>query len=244
MQFLPANIEGFRFMNISTLSKIDGLFQNTILLNLTTLGINVTIYDIKYGLDMQNVNGSVINIMAVNQTLAEAVSLALDNSSHVRLEYHNNTLYAVPPDAATEAEGYWICVNRGAIVMCEGGDLAFAALKLVVDANVSTFFNNDTLKIAYLMTSKDKDNFVFTYYTAGGGSTYNVDWLMGGASNATNLDVRVSYHFQTLADLNNNYGNFTSVILSKASKIYTSGTFIIGDFTYAQSALRQVLMSL
>jgi hypothetical protein len=244
MQFIPANIEGFRFMNMSTLSQISGLFSSTILLNLTTLGMNITTYDVKYGLDMQNVNGSVVNIMVVNQTLADAVSFALENSSHVRLEYHNNTLYAVPPDAATETEGYWICVNRGAIVMCSGADLAFAALKSVVDANVSTFFNNDTLKIAYMITSNSKENFVFTYYTAGGNNTYNVDWLMGGVSNSTNLNVRVSYHFQTQGDLNSNYGNFTSVILSEASKIYTSGTLIIGDFTYAQSALRQVLMSI
>ena len=244
MQFIPVNIEGFRFMNMSTLAPIDGLFTSTILLNLTSLGTNVTIYDVKYSLQMQNVNGNVVNITAVNHTFAEAVSLALENSSYVRLGYHNNTLYAIPHDTATGTEGYWICVNRDAIVVCSGTtDLAFTALKSVVDANASTFFSSDALKIAYLMTSKGKENFVFSYYTVGGGgNTYKVDWYMGGASNSTKLDVRVLFHFQTQDDLNRNYKNFTSVILSDANTVYTSVTFIIGDFSYTQSNIRNVLL--
>jgi hypothetical protein len=243
MQFIPANIEGFRFINMSALSPIEDLFQSDILLNLTTLGMNITIYDVQYGLDMQNVNDSIINIMAVNQTLAQAVSSGLANSSEVRFDYHNTTIYAIPPEG-NATEGYWICVNRGAIIMCEGGDLAFAALKSVVDANSATFFNNDTLKIAYMMASKEKKNFIFTYYIAGGTNTYNVDWLMGGASNSSALDIRILYHFQTSNDLQNNYGNFTKAILSEANSVYKSIPFVIGDFTYPYSQVREVLMSL
>lgn len=244
MQFIPSNIQGFRFLNMSSLSKIANLFQSDLLLNLTTLGMNITIHDVRYGLDMQNDNGSIINIMAVGPALAEAVSSALSNSSHVRHDYHGTTLYAVPPNASEGTEGYWICVNRGAIVICEGGDLAFAALKSVVDADTSTFFSTNDLKVAYMITSRGRDNFIFTYYTAGGNNTYNVDWLMGGASNSTNLDIRISYHFQTQADLERNYGDFTSSILSDAKAVYTSVTFLIGDFSYAQSKIRDVLMSL
>lgn len=240
MQFLPVNVEYFSYMNMSTLLPIEGLFSSTILFNLTTLGINITIYDITYHLVMQTSDGSIVKIMAVNQTYAEAVSLALENSSLVPLEYHNSTLYAIPPDLATEVD--WICVNRGAIVMSSGGDLALTAIKTVVDADVTTFFGNDTLKVAFIMTSKSKENFIFTYYKAVANNTYNVDWLMGGASNSTQLDVRVSYHFQTPEDLNRGYQNITkTTIFSQANTVYTSITFMIGDFTYAHSKIGEVL---
>jgi hypothetical protein len=243
MQFIPTDVDGFRFTNISTLAPINGLFQSNNLLNLTTLGMNITIHDARYRLDIQSSNGSIITIITVSQTCAEAVSSALENSSYLFYEYHNNTIYVIPPDSGTEADGLWICVNRGAIVMCSDDDYAFAALKSVVDANSAVFFNNDALKIAYLMTSKGKENFAFSYYT-GGTNTYNIDWLMGGVCNSTQLDMRLSYHFKTPEDLNNKYGNFTKTVLSESSAVYTSGNFIIADFTFAYSAVNQVLLSL
>jgi hypothetical protein len=244
MQYIPANVEAFRYMNMSVLASVSGLFQSTTLFNLTDLNLNITIYDVRYGLDLQISNESVVNIMVLNQSYAEVVSSTLANSSLLPYAYHNSTIYAVPPDAATETEGYWICVNRGAIVACSGGDIAFAAVKSVVDANTATFFSNDTLKIAYLLTSKEKDNFIFTYYTAGGSNTYNVDWLMGSATNTTQLDVRVSYHFQTPEDLSRSYGNFTETFFNNANAVYTSVNFIIGDYAYAYSYIRNVITSL
>lgn len=244
MQYIPAKAEAFRFMNMSVLAPIDGLFTSNVLLNLTTLNMNITIYDVRFGLDLQLANESIVNVMAVNQTLADIVSSALANSSHLPFSYHNSTIYAIPPDAATETEGYWICVNRGAIVTCSGGDLAFAAVKSIVDANDSSFFSNDTLKIAYLLASKGKDNFMFTYYAAGGNNTYNVDWLMGSATNTTQLDVRVTYHFQTPEDLSRSYGNFTGTFFKNANAVYTSVNYIIGDYAYAYSNIRNVIMSL
>lgn len=244
MNFLPAEITGFRFYNMSTLARIGGLFQNPVILNLTALAMNITIYDVRYSLDIQDSNGSVINVMGINQTYAEAVSSVLANSSHERHEYHGTTIYVVPKVGQNETAPYWVCIDRGAIIVSSGLDPDYAALKSVVDATATTFFSNDTLKIGYLMTSRTKDNFVFTYYTAGVNNTYDIDWLMGGASNSTQLDVRVSYHFQTPQDLNNNYGNFTKTFLSDARAVYTSVNFIIGDYAYAQSNIGQVLMSL
>lgn len=244
MQYVPANAEAFRFMNMSVLSPIEGLFQSSVLLNLTDTGMNITTHDVMYGVDLQLFNGSVVNIMVLNQSYADAVSEALANTTHLPFLYHNSTIYAVPPNAANETEGYWICVNRGAVVMCSGGDLAFAAVKSVVDANSSSFFANDTLKIAYLLTSKQKENFMFTFYTAGGTNTYNVDWLMGSATNATQLDVRVSYHFKTPEDMSRSYGNFTSTFFKDAASVYTSIDYIIGDFVFAQSNIRNVVMGL
>lgn len=244
MQFLPANIEAFRFLNMSVLAPIDGLFQSEVLLNLTTLGMNITIYDAAYGIDLQDKNGSIVNIMSVTPAKAEAVSLALANSSHARVSYHDTLLYIVPPAVANETREYWVCVNRGAVLMSTGSDLAFDALKSVIDANSTSFFHNDTFKIAYLLTSKGKDNFMFTYYTAGGNNTYNVDWLMGSATNTTQLDVRLSYHFQTPEDLSRSYGNFTGTFFTSANAIYTSVNFLIGDYAYAYSNIRNVVMSL
>ncbi len=244
MQYIPKNAEAFRFMNMSVLAPIGGLFQSSVLLNLTTMNMNITIYDVMYGLDIQLSNDSVVNIMAINQSFAEAISLVLANSSHLPFSYRNSTIYAIPPNATTETEGFWICINRGAIVTCSGGDLAFAAVKSIVDANADSFFGNDTLKIAYLLTSKGKDNFMFTYYTAGGNNTYNVDWLMGSATNTTQLDVRLSYHFQTPEDLGRSYGNFTGTFFTSANAIYTSVNFLIGDYAYAYSNIRNVVMSL
>jgi len=242
MQYIPDKADAFRFMNISVLAPISGLFISSVLHNITDLNINITIYDVRYGLDIQLPDDRVVNIMAVNQSYANFVSTALANSSHLPFSYHNSTIYAIPPE--NETEGYWICVNRGAIIMCSGGDLAFAAVKSIVDANSSSFFSNDTMKVAYLLTSKAADNFMFTYYTAGGNNTYNVDWLMGSATNTTQLDVRVSYHFQTPEDLGRSYGNFTQTFFTNAKAVYTSINYLIGDYAYAYSNIRNVVMSL
>jgi hypothetical protein len=244
MQYIPANVEAFRFMNMSVLAPINGLFTANVMLDLTPLGMNITIYDVRYGVDIQISNESIMNILVLNQSYADSVYAAFTNSSYVRQTYHNNTLFAVPPNATSGEEGYWISVNRGALVTCSGGDQAFAAIKSVIDADAGTFFSNDTLKIAYLLTSKQKDNFMFTYYTAGGGNTYNVDWLMGSATNSSQLDVRISYHFMTPEDLSRSYGNFTKTFFASANTVYTSVNYIIGDYAYAYNNIKNVVMGL
>ena len=181
--------------------------------------------------------------MVLNQSYADYLITAFQNNSLLYIIYHNVSIYHLSIHPTTGEAGAWICVDREAIVFSGTNDNDLIGIKKVINANYTSFFNNEALKIGYLLTSNNKENFIFSYY-AWTTNDNNVDWEMRSASNPALPEVRTSFHFQTQADLDKSSSYFIANILSSAKSIVVSPTFLIGTYEYHQNQINNLIFGL
>ncbi len=239
MSFIPSQIEGFRYLNITSLSLYPNLFSSNTILSIPLVNLNISISDVKYGLDMLIGEDMIVSIIALNSSIQNEISSLLNASSLEKTEYKNVTLYLLPVSPITMQDSAWICLYKGALIISEGKKTD--AMGLVIDSDSNPFFVNDTLKIGYLLSSLGEDQLSFSYFKSGENS-YNVDWEM--RSIKAGLTVRYLLHFPATSDLDAKYSDVVKNIFSKSKSVYKSDHFIFGDFSYSPSEIRSVLMGL
>ncbi|HPC28570.1 MAG TPA: hypothetical protein PKX17_07560, partial [Candidatus Methanomethylicus sp.] len=166
-----------------------GVFGSTSLLNLTDVGVELSIADASFGLDMATKNGSLINVIGLTDSSAQNVSAALQAGNLTTSTYNGLGIYRLSSAPVAGSGGAWVCVYNSVLILCEGEDIALEGVKSVIDAGERPFFSSDALKVGYLLSVNGREVLAFTYYEAGG-DPYNVDWEMRGVSNSSGLAVR------------------------------------------------------
>jgi hypothetical protein len=243
MSLIPADVEGFRFLNLTQLSKYPNLFSDPILLSIAEIQLNISVYDALYGLDMQMKNNTVISIIDMNKTESEKVTTALEGVNLTTATYDNVTLYRLQIAPITLQGGAWVCVYNQAVILSEGDINALEAIESVIDAPSNPFFSNDTFKVGYLMSSLGEGQFDFSYLKSGD-NTLNVSWEMRSATNSSGITVRYLLYFPVSNDVSLKYQDTVNSVLSKAKAVRKSDNAIIGDFSYSSSDIRAVLMGM
>jgi hypothetical protein len=244
MQYLPSNIVAFRFLNISSLVNVSGLFNSTTLVDLDQLNMSLTPYDIEYGVEIYTLNESNIHVMALNESCLDQIASSLANQGLIHITYQNVTIYYLHTHPTSGEGGSWFCIDKGAIIFSGMKDTDVVGIKQVIDANDTSFFNSDALKIGYLLTSNGKPNQIFSYY-AWEINSYNLDIEMRSASNSTTLlEVRNTYHFLRQSDFDAAYDYFLKNILSSARTIYVSPLFITSQYVYNQEVWSSLVSAL
>ena len=243
MQYIPAGVVAFRVLDISSLASIPGFFNSTPLLAFNQINMNVTAFDLRYGVEVYTSNGSTIHIMALNQSYADLITLALANQS-VLYTHDNVPIYYFSKSPAGGQGGAWLCIDRGAIIYSGSKNVDLLGIMNVISSNVSSFFSNDALKIQYLLTSNKNKNLVFSYY-AWDYNSNNIDSEMRSVSNSTqSLEVMKSFHFITQQDFDKGFDYFKTNILSSANKIYFSSTFLMGFYLDEQDEIYSLFAAL
>jgi hypothetical protein len=244
MQYLPSDTVAFRYLNVSSLVTVSGLFNSTTLVDLDQINMNLTPYDIKYGVEIYTLNGSYIHVMAVDESLLELIASSLVNQSLAYITYENVPIYFLDTHPTSGEVGSWLCIDKGALIFSGSTATDLLAIMGVIRANDTTFFNMDVLKIEYLLTSNGRINPIFSYY-AWQVNSNNVDFEMRSLSNSTPfLEVRTTFHFLTQSDYDLGYDYFMKNILSSAKTIYVSPTFLIGQYVYNQEAIYSLVTGL
>lgn len=236
---IPSQIEGFRYLNITSLSSYPNLFSGGTILSIPDINLNISLSDVTYGLDMLMGDDMIVSVIALNPSIRDDVSSALNASSLESTTYRNVTLYLLPLSPITMQDSAWICLHRGALILSEGKKTD--GIKLIIDSDSNPFFNNDSIKIGYLLSSLGEDQLSFSYFRSGNNS-YNVDWEMRSVKSG--LTVRYLLHFPSSSDLDSKYSDLVKNIFAKSKSVYRSDYFIFGDFSYSPSEIRSVLMGL
>ncbi|MDH5810677.1 MAG: hypothetical protein QXP73_00970 [Candidatus Methanomethylicaceae archaeon] len=239
MSMIPSQIEGFRYLNITSLSSYPNLFSGGTILSIPDINLNISLSDVTYGLDMLIGEDMIVSVIALNPSIRDEVSSALNASSLESTTYRNVTLYLLPLSPITMQDSAWICLHQGALILSEGKKTD--GIKLIIDSDSSPFFNNDSIKIGYLLSSLGEDQLSFSYFRSGNNS-YNVDWEMRSVKSG--LTVRYLLHFPSSSDLDSKYSDLVKNIFAKSKSVYRSDYFIFGDFSYSPSEIRSVLMGL
>ncbi len=243
MSLVPADVTGFRFLNLTEIANYPGVFGSTSLLNITEVGVELSITDASFGLDMATRNGSLINVIGLTDASAQNVSAALQAGNLTTSAYDGVMMYRLSSAPVAGGGGAWICVYNSVLILCEGEDIALEGIKSVIDAAESPFFSSDALKVGYLLSVNGREVLAFTYYEAGG-DPYNVDWEMRGVSNSSGLAVRDVLYFPSSSDLESNKKEIMQSLYARAGAVYLSENFMIGAFLYPYSEIRAVLMGL
>jgi hypothetical protein len=240
MSFVPPQTAWFRYLNISTLQGFPLLFSTPVVLSIQDPAMNISFSDVTYGVDLQTSDGTGVNVIAMNSSSLAKYSSILASGNLTSSVYDNVTLYKLAQDPLNMSVGAWICVSPKAVILSGGDTSALSAIKSVLDASSNTFFENDSFKVAYQLTTGGKDYLIFTYYESGNNS-YNVDWEMRSASNGSTIAVRNTFHFPTTDALNSNYNNLKT-LLPTAKDTYTVEKFAVFDFSYPQGEIRYVIL--
>ena len=243
MSSIPTDIEGFRFLNITQLVSYPNLFTNSVLLSIPELSLNISVYDAIYGLDMLTKNNMTVNIIAMNKSESDRIALVFSEGNLTTAVHNNVTIYRLSSAPITQQGEAWICIHNETIILSEGANLALASIESVLDAPSNPFFGNDSFKVGYLMASLGNGQFLF-WYTTSGDNTLNVDWEMWSAANSSGIALRYLLHFPVSGDVGLKYQDAVKSVLSKAITVSKSDNAIIGDFSYASSDIRAVVMGL
>jgi len=243
MLSIPAGVEGFRFLNMTQLSKYPNLFLDPVLLSIAELGLNISVSETIYGLDMQTKNNTVVSIIAEDKAESDRIAMALEGSNLTTAVYNNVTMYRLNIGPITHQGGALICVYNESVVLSEGDTLALEAIKSVIDAPSNPFFSNDTFKVGYLTTSLGEWQFAFSFFRSGD-NTLNVSWEMRSATNSSGIALRYLLYFPVSSDVSLKYQDVTTSVLTNAKTIHRSDNVIFGDFSYTASDVRAVLMGL
>ncbi|MBC7113764.1 MAG: hypothetical protein H5T34_07135 [Candidatus Methanomethyliales bacterium] len=239
MSLIPSQVEGFRYLNITSLMSYPNLFQGETLFSIPNLNLNLNLSDVTYGLDILIGEDEVVTIIALKPSILDKMSLVLNSSSLETVSYRNIALYFLPVSPINIEDSAWICLHRGALIITEGKSAE--AVKIVIDSDLNPFFSNDSLKVGYLLSSLGEDQLSFSYFKSGNNS-YNVDWEM--RSVRSGLTVRYLLHFPSSSLLDSKYSDVVKNIFAKSKSVYRSDFFIFGDFTYSPSEIRSVIMGL
>ena len=241
MLSIPAGVDGFRFLNMTQLVNYPNLFPDPVLLSIAELGLNISVSDTIYGLDMQTKNNTVVSIIAMNKTESDRIATALEGSNLTTVLSNNVTLYRLNIGPITHQGMAWICVHNEAVILSEGDDLALEVIESVIDAPSNPFFSNDTFKVGYLTTSLGEGQFAFSY-TESGENTLNVSWEMRSATNSSGIALRYLLYFPISGDVGVEYPDVVKSVLANAGSVHVSDNVIFGDFSYLSSDIRAVLM--
>ncbi|MCX8182381.1 MAG: hypothetical protein N3D12_04625 [Candidatus Methanomethyliaceae archaeon] len=239
MSLIPSQVEGFRYLNITSLSSYPNLFSGETILSIPEINLSISLSEVTYGLDMLIGDDMIVSVIALRTSILDQVSFMLNASSLESTTYKNVTFYLLPSSPITMQDSAWICLHRGALILSEGKKTD--AIRLIIDSNSNPFFANDSLKIGYLLSSLGDDQLSFSYFKSGNNS-YNVDWEMRSVKSG--LTVRYLLHFPSSTDLNSKYSDVVKNIFAKSKSVYKSDYFIFGDFSYSPSEIRSVLMGL
>lgn len=239
MSLIPSQVEGFRYLNITSLMSYPNLFQGETLFSIPNLNLNLNLSDVTYGLDILIGEDEVVTIIALKPSILDKMSLVLNSSSLETVSYRNIALYFLPVSPINIEDSAWICLHRGALIITEGKSAE--AVKIVIDSDLNPFFSNDSLKVGYVLSSLGEDQLSFSYFKSGNNS-YNVDWEM--RSVRSGLTVRYLLHFPSSSLLDSKYSDVVKNIFAKSKSVYRSDFFIFGDFTYSPSEIRSVIMGL
>jgi len=242
MQFVPAGVDGLRFLNISQLSTYPDIFNSTVLLSLNNPMINISIVNVTYGLVIQQ-NDSIVSIIAMNASGEATLIQALTTSNLSREVYKNQTIYKINESPINPQNESWLCVYLGGVIFSEGGSEALDAVRFVIDATNAPFFANDSLKIGYQLVFTGQNPFFFSFFDSGN-NMYNVRWEMRSASASSSISVRECLFFPLNSDVSDKYSNLTNTFYKTATNIYVSDNFIIAVFQYPLSDIRGVLMGI
>jgi len=240
MSFIPSNVTYFRFLNVSFLAQYPLLFEDPLILSFSPNLFNITVANVTYGVDLQANNAINVTIIGLNDQSLTFVSNALASANLTSTVYNNVTLYRLEQNPTGVDGPAWVCIVRGVMVLGQGDLLAEQALQSIIDASPATFFNNDQLKVGYLLTWGGEKTFAFSYYQSGD-NNYSVDWEMHSATNGSVITDRYSYHFPSAEVLSNKYDDAKKNLFFDAKAVYTSGSFMVGDFSFLQSEVRTAL---
>lgn len=244
MGFLPSDAVAFRFLNISALVMVPGLFNSSTLVNLDPIGMNLTAYDVGYGVEIYTLNGSYVHVMTMNESILETIESSLASQPLPRVTSGDVEIYYLQTHPTSGEGGSWLCIDKGAMIFSGPKDSDLISVMKVISANATTFFNSDVLKIGYLLTSNGKVNPIFSYY-AWQINSNDVDMEMRSVTNSSpSLEVRTAYHFLTQSDFDQGYDYFLKNILSSARTIYVSPTFLIGQYVYSQEVWNSLISAL
>ncbi|MBM5804617.1 MAG: hypothetical protein FJZ49_00860 [Candidatus Verstraetearchaeota archaeon] len=243
MSLIPAGVEGFRFLNMTQLSKYPNLFLDPVLLSIAEIGFNISVSEVTYGLDMQTKNNTVVSIIAEDKAESDRIAMALEGSNLTTAVYNNVTLYRLNIGPITNQGGAWICVYNQSVILSEGDILALEAIESVIDAPSNPFFSDDTFKVGYLTASLGEEQFAFSFFKSGD-NTLKVDWEMRSATNSSGIMVRYLLYFPVSSDVDLKYQDVITSVLAKAGSVHKSDNVIFGDFSYSSSDIRAVLMGI
>lgn len=230
MKFIPSQILGFRYINFTQLSSFKNLFSSDVVFSFS--GLNVSVYDIDYGIDMLTRDNELIYVVSLKQNALNDIASLLENQSSV---VHKD-LKIYPLYEKELGENIWACFYNGALILSNG----INAIKKIIEAE-DLLFSYREIKIGYLLASLGEDQMSF-YYVVSGDNSYGVDWEMRSAKSG--ITVRYLLYFPSNSDLNSWYSEIAKTIFSNSRRIYRSNNFVFGDFSYPPNEIRAVLMGL
>ncbi|MEM2128603.1 MAG: hypothetical protein QXN86_02960, partial [Candidatus Methanomethylicaceae archaeon] len=78
MSMIPSQVEGFRYLNITSLSSYPNLFSGGTILSIPDINLNISLSDVTYGLDMLIGEDMIVSVIALNPSIRDEVSSALN----------------------------------------------------------------------------------------------------------------------------------------------------------------------
>ena len=242
MQLVPSDADRFRFLNITKLSKYEGLITNTVVVYTPDLDSNITIPDLSYGLDIE-IFGQFVNILGVNRTTANRVNVELSDRGLQHVVYGNASIYEIRTPLASQGNTGWISVFKDIIIYVEGNQTALRAIQSVMDAQTNGLFSSNSSKIGFVLTYGDKSYLAFSFLKFVD-NELKIKWSMTSIFGSAQMTKREAFFFATEQDSSDNYQQVIDNFLVSADRTYRSNQLLFGDYSIASTELRSKIMGM
>jgi hypothetical protein len=238
METIPSGAEYFRFINVSALINVQGLFVSDDLLSLSDIGRNISISDVEYLVRIYPKNNTLSLFIALNHSFQNEIQAEFDENGIDYSSYKNYRIYNITSPLLS-GNFSWLCFADEGLIYSDGGDQGLFSIMSVLDSSSYPFFNNDQLKISYLLASKNDKYFFFEFLT--GENQLNIEWKMKSAYNSTLIQVNEDYHFVNQTVLETNIAQLED-LLPENNGIFLSENNVIVYYSWPQSDLTYVIM--
>ena len=242
MSFVPANAQGFEFLNLSFLyASYPSLFTSNLIRTLDQPALNITVQEVNYEV-LTTINNEGVYAYSIDSTDLSNIAGSLATANLTYDVYNNVTLYQI------NATGnmVWACIVHGGLVLTnDSSSISELALQSVVDSTQTSFFNNDSLKSGYLLDWEGTSTFAFSYEQSGT-NTYNLNWAMLSLTSTSVVNERITLNFPSSSVVSSEFNTAKSNLFPSGTSIYTSGSFLVGDYGFplTQQGLGEALESI
>ncbi|MGB9760227.1 MAG: hypothetical protein ACP5KW_10755 [Thermoproteota archaeon] len=247
MQYIPEDVVHFRVFNFTEINKSHGaeLFKNKTVLQFVTPTFAVKSNDVEWAIEIELSDSSIVNVLSLKHDTLQYIKRTVSSYSLIEGKYFNVPLYILFSNVSGNIVRSKLAIWNSCIIYTEYSDQAIKKILMTALNNISSIYHNTDFRVAFQLATNQKSFIVFSLTAFVAMKDLNITWqvsaLQQSDSSLTKFDV---YRVQSQEYAINVFYDAKKWLFVKSQKCWITDKFIVAEFAYPISDLREVIMEM
>jgi len=247
MQYIPEDVVHFRILNFTEINKSQGneLFKNKTVLQFIVPTFTVNSNDVEWAIEIELPDSSIVNVLSLRYDALQYVRRAISSYNLVEDKYAGVPIYTLFSNVSRNIIKSKIAIWKSCLIYTEYSDPAIKKILMTALGNISSVYQNADFRIAFQLATNKKSFIAFSLTAFVAMKDLNITWqtsaLQLSNSSLTKFDV---YRVQSQEYAISIFYNAKKWLFLKSQRCWITDKFIVAEFTYPASDMREAIMEM